>query len=234
MLVPGKKLLYKFPIALKQGLLHPQKQKKILLLGFMALGIATLGIKQELVKAQGVKTTNQQISYIKNWQNASFPVENFQGYTSAFGPRGRGFHYGLDLAAPQGSYIRSWWTGTVMEVWEDRRCGTGIIIKSGSWEHFYCHVQGKVETHNGHRYLIDRGGGIMLPQGQVLPAGSRIARVGMTGRTSGPHLHWGLKYGGRWVDPALILREMYTQQTKQLSSLEHRYSAKYNSHASYN
>ena len=62
MLVPGKKLLYKFPIALKQGLRHPQKQKKILLLGFMALGIATLGIKQELVKAQGVKTTNQQIS----------------------------------------------------------------------------------------------------------------------------------------------------------------------------
>ena len=42
MLVPGKKLLYKFPIALKQGLRHPQKQKKILLLGFMALGIATL------------------------------------------------------------------------------------------------------------------------------------------------------------------------------------------------
>jgi len=26
-------------------------------------------------------------------------------------------------------------------------------------------------------------------------------------------LHWGLKYGGRWVDPALVLREMYAQQS---------------------
>ncbi len=197
-------------------------KKKLLLLGFIALGIATLGIKQELVKAQEVKITNQQIAYVNKWQNASFPVENFQGYTSPFGPRGGGFHYGLDLAAPLGSYIRSWWTGKVVEVWEDGRCGTGIVIQSGYWEHVYCHVQGKVETRNGRRYLVDRGGGIMLLQGQVLPAGSRIARVGMTGRTSGPHLHWGLKYGGRWVDPGLILREMYAQQTRQLSRLEPR------------
>lgn len=218
---PRKNFLYTLTIALKKGLRH--QNKNLLLLGFIALGITTLGIKQELVKAQATKVTNPQIAYINNWQNASFPVENFQGYTSPFGPRGRGFHYGLDLAAPQGSYIRSWWTGKVVEVWEDGRCGTGIVIQSGSWEHVYCHVQGRVETNGGRRYLVDRRGGIMLPQGQVLPAGSRIARVGMTGRTSGPHLHWGLKYGGRWVDPALILREMYAQQTKQLSRLEYRY-----------
>ncbi|MGK7922852.1 MAG: M23 family metallopeptidase [Trichodesmium sp.] len=209
---------------LKKSLKNPQKQ--LLLLGLMTLGIASLGIKQELVKAQETKInnqiTNQQIAYVNNWQNASFPVENFQGYTSPFGPRGGGFHYGLDLAAPKGSYIRNWWSGKVVEVWEDSRCGTGIVIQSGSWEHVYCHLQGGVETHNGKRYLVDRGGGIMLLQGQVLPAGSRIARVGMTGRTSGPHLHWGLKYGGRWVDPALILREMYAQQTRELSRLEPR------------
>ncbi len=220
MLNPRKDSLYKLSTALQQGLPHPKK--KLLLLGFIALGIVTLGIKQELVKAQEAKITNQQIAYVNNWQNASFPVENFQGYTSPFGPRGGGFHYGLDLAAPLGSYIRSWWTGKVVEVWEDGRCGTGIVIQSGYWEHVYCHVQGGVETRNGRRYLVDRGGGIMLLQGQVLPAGSRIARVGMTGRTSGPHLHWGLKYGGRWVDPGLILREMYAQQTRQLSRLEPR------------
>ncbi|MEM1171527.1 MAG: M23 family metallopeptidase [Cyanobacteria bacterium P01_H01_bin.35] len=217
---PRKNPLHTLSKGLKQSLY--QHKKKLLLLGFLALGIVTLGIKQELVKAQETKITNQQIAYVNNWQNASFPVENFQGYTSPFGPRGGGFHYGLDLAAPLGSYIRSWWTGKVVEVWEDRRCGTGIVIQSGSWEHVYCHVKGGVETRNGRRYLVDRGGGIMLLQGQVLPAGSRIARVGMTGRTSGPHLHWGLKYGGRWVDPALILREMYAQQTRQLSRLEGR------------
>jgi murein DD-endopeptidase MepM/ murein hydrolase activator NlpD len=47
------------------------------------------------------------------WAGASFPVENFQTYTSPFGyrraPDGgyrQEFHYGLDMAAPNGSYIR--------------------------------------------------------------------------------------------------------------------------------
>lgn len=206
--------------ALKQHLKNPQKN--LLLLGIIGLGVANLGLKQEPVRALEPTINNQQIAYVNNWQNASFPVENFQEYTSPFGPRGGGFHYGLDLAAPLGSYIRNWWAGKVVEVWEDGRCGTGIIIESGYWEHVYCHVQGGVETHNGQRYLVDRDGGIMLLEGQVVPAGSRIARVGMTGRTSGPHLHWGLKYGGRWVDPGLILREMYAQQTQRLSSLKPR------------
>ncbi|MEB3340041.1 M23 family metallopeptidase [Okeania sp.] len=210
---PRKNLPHQLSKTIRQTLHYPQK--KLLLLGLIALATAALGIKQELVKAQETKIPNQQTAYINDWQNASFPVENFQQYTSPFGPRGGGFHYGLDLAAPKGSYIRSWWTGKVVEVWEDGRCGTGIVIESGAWEHIYCHVQGTVEIHNGRRYLVDRSGGIMLPQGQVLPAGSRIARVGMTGRTSGPHLHWGLKYGGRWVDPGLVLREMYSEQTRR-------------------
>lgn len=160
----------------------------------------------------------EQIAFANNWRNASFPVENFEGYTSAFGPRSGGFHYGLDLAAPSGSYIRNWWGGKVVEVWEDSRCGTGIAIKSGNWEHIYCHVQGGVGKSNGRNYFMDRSGGIILWEGQQLAAGARIARVGMTGRTTGPHLHWGLKYGGRWVDPGLILREMYAQQSRSLSS----------------
>lgn len=160
----------------------------------------------------------EQIALASSWQSASFPVENFQTYTSPFGPRGGGFHYGLDLAAPEGSYIRNWWAGKVVEVWEDSRCGTGIAIQSGYWEHIYCHVQGRVDTSNGRKYFIDRSGGITLWEGQTVRAGERIARVGMTGRTSGPHLHWGLKYSGEWVDPGLILREMYAQQSRRLSN----------------
>lgn len=188
----------------------------LLLAGLMSAGLVALGLKQEFVRAQDSQT--QTVATGNIWLSASFPVENFETYTSPFGPRGYGeFHYGLDLAAAEGSYIRSWWAGQVVEVWEDGRCGTGMVIRSGDWEHIYCHLKGRVEKVGNNRYYIDRAGGLQIWQGQAVAAGTRIARVGMTGRTTGPHLHWGLKYAGRWVDPALVLREMYTQQAARYS-----------------
>ncbi len=154
-----------------------------------------------------------------NWLSASFPVENFQTYTSPFGYRqspdgsyGIEFHYGLDLAAPEGSYIRNWWTGTVVEVSDDSNCGTSVVIESGPWLHIYCHMQGHVESNAQGRYMIDRNGGLQIFEGHVVVAGERIGRIGMTGRTTGPHLHWGLRYNEDWVDPALVLRAMYQSQ----------------------
>ena len=148
------------------------------------------------------------------WESASFPVENFVAYTSPFGYRnhpfgGRRFHYGLDIAAPMGSYIRSWWEGTVSRVTDKTACGTGIVIESHGWVHIYCHMQGHVviET-DGDRWLVDHDGGIQIRQGDLVKSGQRIGRVGMTGSTTGPHLHWGMKYQGSWVDPTVVLKAM--------------------------
>ncbi len=196
------------PLAAKR-LMRPKSM--LLVAASIGLGLLGMGWRQDFVRAQ--QTSAGQVATGNLWQEASFPVENFEAYSSAFGPRGGDFHYGLDLAAPEGSYIRNWWGGQIVEVWEDGRCGTGMVVRSGDWEHIYCHLRGRVETANGGRYYIDREGGLQIWQGQIVPAGARIARVGMTGRTTGPHLHWGLKYGGRWVDPALVLREMYSQQS---------------------
>jgi murein DD-endopeptidase MepM/ murein hydrolase activator NlpD len=156
---------------------------------------------------------------LSEWHGASFPVEDFQAYTSPFGyrqsPEGgysTEFHYGLDMAAPDGSYIRNWWGGKVVEVSDDSNCGTSVVVESGTWMHIYCHMRGHVEEDNKGRYMIDREGGIQIWEGQDLPAGARIGRVGMTGRTTGPHLHWGLKFNENWVDPALVLRAMYVSQ----------------------
>ena len=160
------------------------------------------------------ETTDTQIGAA--WQGASFPVEDFLDYTSPFGYRRSGssseFHAGLDLAAPEGSYIRSWWAGQVVEVIDDGRCGVGLVIQSGNWEHIYCHMSGTSETRDGQRYFVDRAGGIILAEGQAIPTAARIGRVGMTGRTTGPHLHWGLRFDDEWVDPALVLRAMYEEQ----------------------
>lgn len=151
------------------------------------------------------------------WQNASFPLENFQAYTSPFGIRSSPdgsteseFHYGLDMAAPEGSYVRNWWSGKVIEVSDNTNCGTSAVIQSGEWIHKYCHMSGYVEMIGGQQFLVDPEAGIQLQKGQLIPAGFRIGRVGMTGRTTGPHLHWIIKYGSNWVDPGLVLRAMYT------------------------
>lgn len=79
-------------------------------------------------------------------------------------------------------------------------------------------MKGRVEKQGDNRYLIDREGGIQIWEGQQVSAGTRIGRVGMTGRTTGPHLHWGLKYANSYVDPALVLRAMYTQQANNTQS----------------
>ena len=187
------------------------------------VGVLFLGGSPQI--NQGLEAQATEVATGSTWHNASFPVENFQTYTSPFGYRrsvtgevSQEFHYGLDLAAPEGSYVRNWWSGQIVEVIGDSRCGTGLVIQSGAWEHIYCHMQGTAQVNNGRRYLVDRTGGILIQEGQEIPAGARIGRVGMTGRSTGPHLHWGLRYSNQWVDPALVLRAMYSQQGPQVST----------------
>lgn len=169
-----------------------------------------------LVKPKSVQA--QTIPVTASWRQASFPVENFQAYTSGYGYRmhpisgDTRFHRGLDLAAPLGSYVRSWWSGQVVSLSDHTGCGTMITIQSGKWTHIYCHLMGSVENTAKGTVLVDRSGGIVLWQGQNVPAGARIARVGMTGRTTGPHLHWELKYNGNHIDPADVLRQMFAQR----------------------
>ncbi len=174
-----------------------------------------IGIMAELIKSAPQSIADDQVAVTAAadpWSGASFPLENFSRYTSPFGYRqhpmgGHRFHYGLDLAAPMGSYIRSWWEGKVIDVHDHTACGTAVIIQSGRWTHIYCHMQGHlVVEKEGGRVIVDRAGGIEIRLGQTVTSGQRIGRVGMTGSTTGPHLHWGLKYDGAWVDPAIVIK----------------------------
>ena len=189
---------------------------RLLLSAFLAVGFGLTGYLWHSlpIKAQYTPTATARTT----WQYASFPVENFQAYTSPFGYRtspvtGQSqFHQGLDMAAPMGSYVRNWWSGTVVSLSDNSACGTMIKIQSGPWTHVYCHLMGSVESSPQGRYLLDREGGIILWEGQTVPVGARIARVGMSGRTTGPHLHWGLMYGKEWIDPGLVLQQMFGRQ----------------------
>jgi murein DD-endopeptidase MepM/ murein hydrolase activator NlpD len=181
-------------------------------------GIVEFSQYSEKINAEQQSPAPVEQAELNPWAGSSFPLENFTTYTSPFGYRkhpfgGYRFHYGLDFAAPMGSYIRNWWDGTVIQVSEGTACGTSAIIQSGKWTHVYCHMQGHIVIEKeGGRVLVDREGGIALRQGSQIRAGEKIGRVGMTGSTTGPHLHWGLKYDGVWVDPAVVIKAMYDSQ----------------------
>ena len=70
-------------------------------------------------------------------------------------------------------------------------------------------------TLEGHLLMIDHGNGLnsaflhcselLVEEGQIVKQGQVIGKVGMTGRASGPHLHWGMKWNVARIDPKMLV-----------------------------
>lgn len=106
-------------------------------------------------------------------------------------PNGGGGHDGLDIAAPVGTAVRAVAAGIVRFA---GRVGDGAVVVriehgDGS-EAVYGHLEPGLEVRVGDR----------------VAAGETIGRIGLTGRTTGPHLHLEFWFAGRTVDPEPILR----------------------------
>ena len=70
---------------------------------------------------------------------------------------------------------------------QGRECGNGVVIKhSAGWETQYCHL---------------RQGSVVVRPGERLGRGQAIGRVGLSGRTEFPHLHFALRFNGTIIDP---------------------------------
>jgi murein DD-endopeptidase MepM/ murein hydrolase activator NlpD len=116
--------------------------------------------------------------------------------TSAFGFRvnpvtgNAAKHQGIDLAAPEGAGVYAAADGLVIETGENPIYGKYIILKHGErWTSLYGHLQ-KMET----------------ALRMEVKSGSLIGRVGSTGQSTGPHLHFELRQDGKALDPAGRLR----------------------------
>jgi murein DD-endopeptidase MepM/ murein hydrolase activator NlpD len=99
-------------------------------------------------------------------------------------------HAGLDIRSPQGQAVRTPAAGVVVL--------TGDFFYSGNAV-FVAHGEGVVS-------LLCHLSKITVKQGQVLKAGDLVGEVGMTGRASGPHLHWSLSLNNARVDPKILLQ----------------------------
>jgi len=99
------------------------------------------------------------------------------------------FHAGLDIGADYGSKIRAAASGTV--VFAEYTSGTGRTVKIS-------HARG-ITTVYGH------ASSILVKEGQTVKKGDVIAKVGSSGRSTGPHLHFEVLLYGAAVDPLQYL-----------------------------
>ncbi|MBM4433600.1 MAG: hypothetical protein FJ028_00535 [Chloroflexi bacterium] len=113
--------------------------------------------------------------------------------TSNFGYRWGGFHNGMDVAAPMYTPVKAGAAGQVVTAGKPYLAygdtATVVIIAHGS----------NFSTLYGH--LDDRVRPPVVRVGQFVTAGTTIGYIGMTGWTSGPHVHFMTIVNGRAVDP---------------------------------
>ncbi|EIV99927.1 M23 family metallopeptidase [Thermoanaerobacter siderophilus] len=131
----------------------------------------------------------------ENWspveKTLKWPVSGVYTITSHFGPRidpvygVEGFHSGVDIGAPARTPVTAALDGEVVYAgWND---GYGLVV-------FIWH-NNNLETRYAHLSSIT------VKQRQIVKAGDVIGYVGSTGKSTGPHLHFEVRVGGKAVNP---------------------------------
>jgi murein DD-endopeptidase MepM/ murein hydrolase activator NlpD len=109
---------------------------------------------------------------------------------SRFGMRQGQRHDGIDVAAPEGSPVAAAADGQVVYAGAQPGYGQVVILRH----------QGGLLTLYAHMSKV------LVADGSRVKGGDAIARVGQSGRTTGPHLHFEVREGTRPRDPLLYLQ----------------------------
>ena len=148
--------------------------------------------QQETTKVVELSQMEQDALYIKNSISFIKPVEGI--ISSKFGLRNPTVetvpknHTGTDIAANSGTPIVSATDGTVTLVSTEGDYGNHIKVQINDVIIIYAHCKE-----------------LLVKQGDIIKQGQNIATVGSTGNSTGPHLHFEIRYQDRYVDPELIL-----------------------------
>lgn len=100
-------------------------------------------------------------------------------------------HHGMDFGARRGTPLLAVYDGKVS--FSGRLGGYGNVVK--------------IKHPRGYESLYAHQSRRKVRRGQQVKKGQIIGYVGSTGRSTGPHLHFGLKKNGRWVNPAKYLKK---------------------------
>jgi murein DD-endopeptidase MepM/ murein hydrolase activator NlpD len=132
------------------------------------------------------------------WLLFPLDVRRFDRVSSKFGMRKlqghRKLHRGVDLVAPSGSWVVAAREGVVADQGHSKACGYYVTVEhANAWRTVYCHLKSDPRE-------------LGIVQGLVVPAMGVVGRVGSTGHSTGPHLHFTLLDDrGHARDPLLAL-----------------------------
>lgn len=108
--------------------------------------------------------------------------------TSRFGPRWGRYHHGVDLNLQIGTPIFAVFDGIVRMATFNRGYGNFVVVRHyNGFETLYAHMSAR-----------------KIESGQAVKAGQLIGLGGSTGWSTGPHLHFEVRYEGNSIDPLLI------------------------------
>ncbi len=160
---------------------------------------------QQESQAQPVQTQGSQVQQeapqsvvtdvpsLKNLVHFIKPIEGI--VSSGFGSRESqyqnvtGAHTGIDIAAPNGTKIKSAMTGTVTQVSTEGDYGNHIRITKENVTTLYAHCSE-----------------MYVSEGQEIVEGQEIASVGSTGNSTGPHLHFEIRIDNNPINPAEVIQ----------------------------
>jgi murein DD-endopeptidase MepM/ murein hydrolase activator NlpD len=116
-----------------------------------------------------------------------FYISSYYGWrTSPFDASRRTFHGGIDMATSYGTSIYAALTGVVSTVGYNDTYGNYVIVSH----------------HSGYKTLYGHMSAVLVVKGQAVSTDTRLGRVGSTGMSTGPHLHFTVYKNGRSINPA--------------------------------
>ena len=154
--------------------------------------VAKSGETEYITAVEGVNQLLEDSDYIKENYVIKSPLNGT--ITSVFGARESdnplvsSYHSGLDIAANKGTIIIAAHSGKVIQAGDNGTYGKSITIEDGDLKTLYAHCS---------EVLVKKGDNVNI--------GQKIGKVGMTGNATGPHLHFEIRYQGRFVNPQDII-----------------------------
>ena len=117
------------------------------------------------------------------------PTDSF-GTRRTFNGKLASIHKGMDFRAPLGTTVRAANSGTIVLARRLYFEGNCVVIDHGLGLYTVSMHFSRIDVH----------------EGQHVAAGDPLGLSGATGRVTGPHLHWAVRWQGAYLDPARLLR----------------------------